>query len=134
MQPLHPLHAMLLGGTLPAFVGVLLSDVAYFRTFEIQWKNFAAWLIVGGLVFAGLALLWALIALLRNRTPRRTALIVHAVLMLATFALGLVNAFVHAGDAWASMPTGLVLSVIVAVSAAVAAWLGFAWPDSRSAR
>lgn len=41
-----------------------------------------------------------------------------------TWLLGLVNAFEHAKDAWAVMPSGLVLSVIVTVLAVVAAWTG----------
>ena len=47
---IHPLHAALLAGTVPLFLGALLSDIAYARTYEIQWANFASWLIVGGLV------------------------------------------------------------------------------------
>jgi hypothetical protein len=57
-RPLHPLHAILLAGTVPLFLGVLLSDIAYAASYEVQWKNFASWLIVGGLVFGGFALRW----------------------------------------------------------------------------
>ena len=66
------------------------------------------------------------------RNPTRWMRVVHVA--LATFVIGLVNALVHAGDAWASMPTGLVLSVISGVLAAVAAWLGFSHTDLRSTR
>lgn len=132
MQPIHPLHAILLGGTLPAFLGALLTDVAYYQSYEIQWKNFASWLIVGGLVFCGFALLASLVGLLR-RTPRKGRRGVYVLLLLATFALGLLNAFVHAGDAWASMPMGLVLSVIIAVLAVAAAFLGYSRPAPGSA-
>lgn len=64
-RPLHPLHAILLAGTVPLFLGVLLNDIAYALSYEVQWKNFASWLIVGGLVFGGFPLLWALIGLFR---------------------------------------------------------------------
>ena len=47
---IHPLHAFLLAATVPLFLGALLSDAAYARTQEIQWTNFASWLIAGGLV------------------------------------------------------------------------------------
>src|SRR5690606_13670165 len=53
----NPLHATLLAGTVPLFLGALLSDIAYYRSFHIQWSNFASWLIAGGLVFCGLAIL-----------------------------------------------------------------------------
>jgi uncharacterized membrane protein len=118
-----PLHAILLAGTIPLFLGALLSDIAYFQTFQIQWSNFASWLIAGGLVFCGLALLFALVNLIRaDRKAGRP--VVYFLLMLVTWVLGLINAFEHAKDAWAVMPTGLVLSVIVTVLAFVAAWTG----------
>src|SRR3954451_8831208 len=54
-QPsLHPLRALLLGAADAFLVSGLLSDLAYFSDHQIQWKNFADWLIIGGLVFAGL--------------------------------------------------------------------------------
>ena len=120
----HPLHAFLVGGAVPPFLGGLLSDIAYARTYEIQWSNFAAWLIAGGMVFTGFALLWGLVVLIRAGWRRRRPL-VYALVVLATFVLGLVNSFVHAKDAWATMPDGLVLSAIVAVLASLAAWIGF---------
>lgn len=122
-SPPGPLHAILLGGTVPLFLGALLSDVAYFQTYQIQWSNFASWLIVGAMVFCGLALAFALVNLVR--APRKGGQpLVYFLLLLATFVLGLINAFQHAKDAWAVMPSGLVLSVIVTVLAFVAAWIG----------
>ena len=120
----HPLHAFLLAGAVPLFLGALLSDIAYAQSYQIQWSNFASWLIAGALVFAGFALLWALIDLFRAGRRRRHG-VVYFVLLLATWVLGFVNALVHAKDAWAIMPTSLVLSVIVMVLACVATWVGF---------
>lgn len=118
-----PLHAMLLAGTVPLFLGALLSDIAYYNSFQIQWANFAAWLIAGGLLFAGLALLFALGNLIgAQRKAGRPVL--YFLLLLVTWVIGLINAFEHAKDAWAVMPTGLVLSAVVAVLALITAWLG----------
>ena len=121
---LHPLEGVLLAGSLPLFLGVLLADLAYGSSYEIQWKNFASWLIVGALVLCGVALLWALIDLVRGdgRGRRR---ILYLGILLAAWIFGFVNALVHAKDAWASMPAALVLSVMVAVLAIAATWLGF---------
>lgn len=123
---IHPLHAVLLASSLPLFLGTLLSDWAYWATYEVQWINFAAWLIVAALLFAGLALLWAAIDFLRAdvRRDRRGAL--YLLVLLATFGLGLVNALVHGKDGWATMPTGLILSVLVSLLALASVWLGFA--------
>jgi len=128
-----PLHAMLLAGTVPLFLGALLSDIAYQNSFQIQWANFAAWLIAGGLLFAGLALLFALANLIgAERKAGRPVL--YFLLLLVTWVLGLINAFEHAKDAWAMMPTGLVLSAIVAVLAVITAWLGLSNLRSGGAR
>lgn len=121
---LHPLHAVLLAGTIPLFLGALLSDIAYASTYQIQWSNFASWLIAGGLVFAGLALLCALIGLFQVEGRGERGLI-YIVLLLATWIMGFINALVHAKDAWAIMPMGLILSVIVALLACAATAVRF---------
>ena len=118
-----PLHATLLAGTVPLFLGALLSDIAYTQTYQIQWANFSAWLIAGALVFAGFAFLFALVNLLRAERkagqPTR-----YVLLLLVTWILGLVNAFQHAKDAYASMPGGLILSAIVLLLTLAATWTG----------
>ena len=127
---IHPLHAVFLAGTVFLFLGAALSDAAYASSYEIQWNNFASWLIVGGLVCAGVALLFAIADLIR---PHRRAqgVIAYAALLLITWVICFFNALMHARDAWASMPGGLVLSVIVTVLACVATWFGFAMPRIR---
>jgi uncharacterized membrane protein len=118
-----PLHTILLAGAVPLFLGALLSDIAYHNSYQIQWSNFASWLLAGGLLFAGIALLFALVALLR--APRKSGQpLTYFLLLLVTWVLGLVNAFQHAKDAWAVMPAGLVLSVIVTILILVTAWIG----------
>ncbi len=124
-SPPSPLHAILLAGAVPLFLGALLSDIAYYKTFQIQWSNFAAWLIVGGLLFSGLAMLFAGVNLIRARRKAGRP-VVYFVLLLVTWALGLVNAFEHAKDAMASMPSGLVMSIIVTMLICITAWIGLA--------
>jgi uncharacterized membrane protein len=125
-----PLHAILLGGSVPLFLGALLSDVAYYNTYLIQWANFASWLIAGGLLCSGLAGLFAIANLIRARHKAGRP-VVYLLLLLVTWVLGLVNAFEHAKDAWAVMPSGLVLSVIVTVLVAITACLGLSNLRSR---
>lgn len=126
-EAIHPFHAVLLAGVIPWFLGATLSDAAYFRTYEIQWSNFASWFIVGGLVFAAVALVFAIVDVFRPH--RRTqGFGLYFVLLLATFVAGFFNALIHARDAWAAMPAGLILSVITTVLACLAAWLGFRHP------
>lgn len=121
---LHPIHAVFLAGTIPLFLGALLNDIAYFQSYQIQWSNFSSWLIAGGLVFAGLALLCGIIGLFRVE-GRGSRGMMYLVLLLATWIMGFINALVHAKDAWAIMPMGLILSVIVFLLACAATAVRF---------
>jgi uncharacterized membrane protein len=121
---LHPLNAVLLAGALALFLGALLSDIVYFRSYQIQWNNFASWLLAGALVVGAFALVAAIVGLFRVRG--RAWPVVYALLLLAVWILGFIDALVHARDAFATMPAGLVLSVIVVILACVALWIAFA--------
>lgn len=122
---LHPIHAALLSGTIPLFLGGLVSDLAYASSYQIAWSHFASWLITGGLIFGGAALLWAIINLVRadRRGPHS---LLYTLLLLMTWVVGFLNALVHGKDAWAAMPMGLILSVIVVLLACASTWIGFA--------
>jgi len=126
-RPIHPLHAVLVAGAFPLFLGGLLADIAYARSFQVQWLNFAAWLIAGAMVFTGLALAWSLLEVIRSAFRDRRTLL-GFLLLAAMFILGLLDSFSHARDAWGAMPSGLVLSVVVTALAAVALWLGVLAP------
>ena len=121
---LHPLHAILLAFPLPLFLGALLSDLAYARTFHVQWTHFSSWLIAGGLLVGAFALVWALVGVF-DASAGKGRRVLYFVTLLAMWVLGLVNAFVHAKDAWGAMPEGLVLSAITSALALIAAWIGY---------
>lgn len=126
-EAIHPLHAVLLSGATALFLVALLNDVAYANTYEIQWSNFASWLIVGGLILSGIALIFAVVDLCRaNR--RVPGIGVYFLLLLATWVVAFFSALMHAHDAWAMMPGGLILSAITTVLACLATWLGFRTP------
>lgn len=122
--PTQGMHAVLAFAALPLFLGALLSDWAYAASYQVQWTNFAAWLIAGGIVFAGVALPWAAIDLLRSAATRDRRSQLYLLLLSTSLVLGLVNALVHAKDAWAAMPAGLVLSIVVLLAAAAASGIG----------
>ena len=130
---IHPLHAVLLAAIFPLFFGGLLSDLAYSNSYEIQWSNFASWLIAGGMVFTGVVLAWALVDLLRSG-QRRGQPLLYFLLLLAVFILGLLNSFTHARDAWGIMPGAIILSAIVTVLAIAAIWVGFSTLRSGDAK
>ena len=114
-----PLHAIILSFPAALFVSGLVTDIVYLNTAEIMWTHFSAWLIAGADLFAGLALIWALVSLFFGSFKRhRRAGIVHVVLVAAMLVLGIVNSFQHAKDAWDSVGTfGLILSILCSLIA-----------------
>lgn len=120
----RPGHAVLFATSLPLLLGTLLSDWAYARTFVVQWSNFASWLNAGALVIVGLALAWSLVAVLLRKSSRERAAWIYVLSVAGVFIIGFINSLVHAKDAWATMPAGLILSVVVFLVALVAAWIG----------
>jgi uncharacterized membrane protein len=123
-RPLQRVHSVLLSGTATLFLAALLGDIVYAMSYEVQWKNTAAWLLVGGLVLGGVTLLLALPTLYHRDQERRQKVICFVILLVA-WLLGTVDALVHAEDAWGSMPEGLVLSAVVATLALLATGVGF---------
>ena len=117
---IHPFHAAVLAGALPLFLGALLADYAYWTSHQIEWSNFASWLLIGAMVFATLALVCEIFALFRGGRG-----VVYILVLAATWVVGFFDALHHGRDAWAIMPTALTLSVIAAVLALVATWIGF---------
>ena len=112
----------------PLFLGALLSDWAYSVSYEVQWINFASLLIAGALVFLGAALLLTFVrAMLVVATLRRHVWVLFG-LILITFVVGFINALVHAKDAGATMPDGLLLSVVVFILVVLSMGYGFAEP------
>jgi uncharacterized membrane protein len=124
-EPIHPLHAIFLAFPFPMYLTAWFSDLAYMRSFQIQWLNFSQWVIVGALLLGGCALLWALIDLIRARPIDKGRHTTYFVLLLVTFIVGFINELIHAKDAFATMPEGMYLSFILSVLAFAASWIGY---------
>src|SRR5690349_23034085 len=92
----HPIHPMLVPFPIACFVGALITDIVYWRTAEIMWATFSAWLLTAGLVIGSLAALAGLIDFLGNRAIRaqRPAWF-HLIGNILVLGLSLINAFVH---------------------------------------
>ena len=120
-RPIHPLHAAALGGVLPLYLCTLLADYAYWVTYQIQWSNFASWLLVAAMVMTSLALLAAMIGQVRG--SRR---LFYTLVLALMWGLGFSNSLQHARDGWGIMPGALWISALLCVLALLATWLGFA--------
>lgn len=130
----HPVHGILAAYPLVCFTGALVTDLAYANTAQMQWANFSVWLIAAGVLMGLLAAVAGIVDALANRRrgpadPRRVhpgRPWFHSLATLLMLALAIVNGFVHSRDAWTSVvPTGLVLSALVAALALVTSWLGY---------
>jgi uncharacterized membrane protein len=123
----HPIHPMLVPVPITCFVGVLLTDAAYWKTAETMWANFSAWLISAGVVMGYLAAFFGLIDFLGNRHIRaQRAAWPHAIGNLVVLILATLNLFVHTRDAWTSVvPWGLTLSAAVVVILLFTGWMGW---------
>ena len=120
-RPIHPFFVGL-GSTL--LMAALFTDYMYLSNALMQWANFSAWLITGGLVLALVAVIVLVIEVFAGRTgPIRWF---DFALVGVAAILSLVNVFVHTRDAWTSVvPTGITLSVIVTILLLVAGLRGW---------
>src|SRR5258705_3688277 len=59
----RPIHRLLASFSAAYFVGALVTDLVYWQMPDVLWERFSIWLIVAGLVMAGLAVVAYLIGL-----------------------------------------------------------------------
>ena len=128
-QPLHPFFIGLGGALLMA---ALFTDYMYSSNSLMQWANFSAWLITGGLVLALIAVIALLIDFVLGRAgPIRP---LDFGLVAAAALISLANIFVHTRDAWTSVvPTGITLSIVVTILLLIAGLRGWRVTAIRTA-
>lgn len=120
-----PAFAILLGFIVPFSLAGLISDWRFYSTYEIQWLNMADWMVTGSLIGGGLALAWYLVHTTRRGLWRDRPHLIAVVLLAVFFLVQFLNALTHAKDNFATMPGGLILSVITTIIAIAAAFMGF---------
>jgi uncharacterized membrane protein len=107
------------------FAGALVTDLLYWQTADVMWERFSIWLILAGMIMAGVATVAALIDFARSkriRTSMRAWL--YALGGAIAFVLALINAFVHSRDAYtAVVPEGLTLSALVVAILLFTSWM-----------
>jgi uncharacterized membrane protein len=123
----HPIHPMLVPFPIACFVGTLLTDITYWRTSEMMWADFSAWLVTVGVIMGYLAAIVGLIDFLGNRAIRRQSPAwPHVIGNLIALVLATFNMLIHTRDAWTSVvPWGIVLSAVVVVILLFTGWMGW---------
>ena len=122
----RPLHPFIVPIPIACFVGVLLTDFTYWRSADMMWADFSAWLVTVGVIFAYLAAIFGLVDFLGNRLVRaQPPAWPHAIGNVVVLILATLNMFVHSRDAWTSVvPWGLALSAATVLVLLFTVWMG----------
>jgi uncharacterized membrane protein len=129
----RPIHGMPASFSAAYFSAALVTDLIYWQVPNVMWERFSIWLIVAGLILAGIAVIGYLIDVASSRNIERPAW-PRVVGYTVAVALSLINAFVHSRDGYtAVVPTGLMLSGVVVVVLLLAALSGKALPNRSRA-
>jgi uncharacterized membrane protein len=112
----RPIHSTLASFSAAYFVGALVTDVVYWQMPDVTWERFSIWLIMAGLVMAGLAVFAYVINTVAGRRRRSGPAWPRLVGYAVAVCLAVINAFVHSRDGYtAVVPTGLMLSASVVI-------------------
>jgi uncharacterized membrane protein len=122
-QAVKLFYRLLIPVALTCFVATIFTDWAYTASATIQFSNMSAWLLLAGLVAAGLAI--ALLGLsAMDGWLDRTRLLFAGAMFLTGFVVEVINFMIHSRDGWTTVvPTGLMLSIVGALLFLTAAWV-----------
>jgi uncharacterized membrane protein len=122
----RPIHSTLASFSAAYFAGALVTDLVYWQMPDVMWERFSIWLIMAGLVMAGLAVLAYIINSLAGRRRRAGPAWPRLVGYALAVCLALASAFVHSRDGYtAVVPGGLMLSAGVVIVLLLAEFANF---------
>jgi uncharacterized membrane protein len=113
----RPIHSLVAHFSAACLVGALFTDITYWRTAEMMWADFSAWLVTVGVVLGAVAVVAGLFDLFTGRLrglgqPGKLRIVGY----LLALVVSIFNAMIHTHDAWTSVvPWGLTLSAIVTI-------------------
>src|SRR5258705_8160363 len=99
----RPIHRMLVSFSAAYFVGALVTDLVYWQMPDVMWERFSIWLIMAGLVMAGLAVVAYVINSLAGRRRRSRSAWPRLVGYALAVFLAVINAFVHSRDGYTAV-------------------------------
>lgn len=122
----HPLHPLLVTFPIAFLTGAFATDLGYWLTDDLFWARASIWLIGAGFVSGIVAALAGMMDFLRiDRVRKRRAGWAHMIGNVAALTLTLVNWVLRLNNGTdAILPTGLILSLIVASLLGITGWYG----------
>jgi uncharacterized membrane protein len=127
------LHPGFVGAGAALLIAAFVTDYMYYTTSLMQWANFSAWLIAGGLVVALVAAIFLLIDFLLGHAGRLHLL--EFIGLTIVVVLSIINVLIHSRDAWTSVvPSGITISAICAVLLLIMSFRGWSLTESRGHR
>jgi uncharacterized membrane protein len=123
----RPLHVMLVPIPLFCFIATFFTDLVYWQSTNMLWADMSAWLLTVGLIVSVFAVIAGFIDFVRDpRIRQLRPAWIHVLGNVTALVLSIFNALVHTRDAYTSVvPTGLILSGLVALIVLVTAWNGW---------
>lgn len=121
----HPIHPMLIPFPIAFLAAPLLTDITYLVTADGFWAIGSKWLVAAGLVTGLAAAIAGLVDFFTIERARVTAGWAHLAANTAVLGLALVSVLLRWSDPEAAvLPSGLVLSGVIAGLLVVAGWFG----------
>lgn len=122
----HPLHPLIVTFPITFLVSVVATDLAYWWTRDAFWATASFWLIGAGIVTGILAALSGMVDFAKiNRVRENKAGWIHMVGNVAALLFSTYNFFIRWNNVTTGvLPSGLVVSIIVAVLLGITGWYG----------
>src|SRR4051795_10039844 len=96
----QPIHKIMVAFSGAYFAGALVTDLVYWQMPDVMWERFSIWLIMAGLVMAGLAVFAYVISSLAGRRRRSGSAWPRPAGFALAICLAVMNAFVHSRDGY----------------------------------
>lgn len=122
----HPLHPLMVTFPIAFLSGAFGADLGYWLTQDPFWARAALWLIGAGFIAGLLAALTGMLDFLKiDRVKKHRAGWIHMLGNVTAMVLTLVNWVLRWNNVESAvLPTGLILSAIVASLLAITGWYG----------
>ncbi len=109
----HRASALFVPFPFVCFTLCFITDILFWRTANLMWLNFSAWLLFAGALFGALAVLTGLFDWLRPSSRALMPGVAASLCFIVMLLISVVNSLIHAGDGWtAVVPNGLLASAL----------------------